>query len=243
MKEITYKERANFYFEETFSDLDHCFLKKIMQVYSIKSVLDIPCGAGRNLDILANNSNEALFCDIEIEMINQVKKRILSNNYSNCRAFNGDIFNYNLDEKVDMTIIMRQALQLFEPEKIKYIIDNVIKNTSKILVIDLYSFSHKNAVGQIPEYLKDKTKVFRFNNQTIVRKTELKDFSKRILVKNIYCAGNEKWNTQFKLFDINIEFVRKILHEKNVKNIYTYMDYFGHFRTDENSAILVVELK
>lgn len=243
MKEITYKERAAFYFEETFSDVDHDFIKKIIKKYSIKSVLDIPCGAGRNLDMLAADSDLALFCDIETEMIDQVKKRIASNNYNNCRAFEGDIFNYSLDEKADMTIIMRQALQLFEQEKTEYIIDNVIKNTSKILVIDLYGFNRKDPVGQIPEYLKEKKKVFRFNDQTIIRTTELKDFDKGIIVENSYSNGEEEWETRFKLFDIDLDSIRRSLYDKNVKNIDVFTDYSGHLRTDENSAIMVVELK
>lgn len=52
MKEITYSDRAYFYYEETYSDIDHSFLRDIIQLYSINSVLDIPCGAGRNLNML-----------------------------------------------------------------------------------------------------------------------------------------------------------------------------------------------
>ena len=64
MKEITYSDRAYFYYEETYSDIDHSFLRDIIQLYSINSVLDIPCGAGRNLNMLAQSCELAMFCDI-----------------------------------------------------------------------------------------------------------------------------------------------------------------------------------
>lgn len=76
MKEITYSDRAYFYYEETYSDIDHSFLRDIIQLYSINSVLDIPCGAGRNLNMLAQSCELAMFCDIEDNMVYQVKNRI-----------------------------------------------------------------------------------------------------------------------------------------------------------------------
>lgn len=183
MKEITYSDRAYFYYEETYSDIDHSFLRDIIQLYSINSVLDIPCGAGRNLNMLAQSCELAMFCDIEDNMVYQVKNRIKTSNLRNCRCFRADINNYHLQDKVDMTIVMRQALQLFPPGKINSILENLLFNTSKILILDIYNFKQNTKTGQIPEYLQEKVRVFKFNNQTITRNLELEILDEGIMVK------------------------------------------------------------
>ena len=216
MKEITYSDRAYFYYEETYSDIDHSFLRDIIQLYSINSVLDIPCGAGRNLNMLAQSCELAMFCDIEDNMVYQVKNRIKTSNLRNCRCFRADINNYHLQDKVDMTIVMRQALQLFPPGKINSILENLLFNTSKILILDIYNFKQNTKTGQIPEYLQEKVRVFKFNNQTITRNLELEILDEGIMVNYIYQTSINKWNTQFKLYDISAVFIKQLLGSKTI---------------------------
>ena len=242
MKEITYSDRAYFYYEETYSDIDHSFLRDIIQLYSINSVLDIPCGAGRNLNMLAQSCELTMFCDIEDNMVYQVKNRIKTSNLRNCRCFRADINNYHLQDKVDMTIVMRQALQLFPPGKINSILENLLFNTSKILILDIYNFKQNTKTGQIPEYLQEKVRVFKFNNQTITRNLELEILDEGIMVNYIYQTSINKWNTQFKLYDISAVFIKQLLGSQKIKKVIEYKDYQFNLRKNENSAIIVIEI-
>lgn len=230
MKKINYSERSSFYYQETYSEIDHDFLKKVIQIYSINSVLDIPCAAGRNLGLLAKNCKNAIFCDIEKNMIDQVKDRICTNNFENCKCICEDIKNYSLEEKVDMTIVMRQAIQLFSPNVIGKIIENILVNTSKIVVLDLYNFEKKGVKGQIPEYLNKKFRVFKVNENRIIRLTSTRKIDEGILVKYYYYMKRKNWSTQYKLYNLNIEYIKKILLENNVKRIIEYSDYFFNSR-------------
>lgn len=242
MKEITYSDRACFYYEETYSDIDHSFLRDMIQLYSINSVLDIPCGSGRNLSMLAQSCELAMFCDIEDNMVYQVDDRIKNSNLKNCTCFRADINNYHLQDKVDMTIVMRQALQLFPPEKINSILENLLSNTSKILILDIYNFKQNTKIGQIPEYLQEKVRVFKFNNQTIIRNLELEVLDEGIMVNYIYQTSKNKWKTQFKLYDLSAAFIKQLLSKKKIKKVIEYKDYHFNLRKNENSAIIVIEI-
>lgn len=242
MKEITYKDRAKFYYDETYSDVDHEFLKNTISRYSIKSILDIPCGAGRNLKMLAKNCDFAVFCDIEKNMVDQIQMEIEKNKYNNCQSFCSDILDFKLKNKVDMTIVMRQALQLFSPGKMYRIIDNLLLNTSKIIILDLYCFSEHNKKGQVPEYLKNTNKEFLFNNNKVIRTLSLEKKIEGTLVKYNYKLEKEEWTTQFKLFDINPKLIREYLISKKVRKIIEYRDYFFNVRENENSIIFVIEI-
>lgn len=239
---ITYDERARFYYEETYSEIDHYFIKEIIKRYSIKSACDIPCGAGRNLDLLAQNCQHAMFGDFEINMVNQVKKKIENYNLKNCISFVADINNYCLNEKVDMTIVMRQALQLFSPERMRCIIENLIANTSNIIVLDTYYFGENLIEGEGPEYLREKVKVFCFNNKTIVRTSSVDMIDDGILVNYTYTMEQDKWQTHFKLYNINPKYIKELLVKNKVKRVWEYQDYSFKLRKNENSNILVIEL-
>ena len=52
----------------------------------------------------------------------------------------------------------------------------------------------------------------------------------------------KNWSTQYKLYNLNIEYIKKILLENNVKRIIEYSDYFFNSRNKENSVIIIVEL-
>ena len=242
MKKMTYRERADFYYEETYSAVDHKFLTDIIHLHSISSVLDIPCGAGRNLSVLAKNCEFAFFADVEMNMVSKVMDIISIYNFRNCKCFNADITNYQLKEKVDMTIVMRQALQLFPLEKINRILDNLISNTLKIIVLDLYCFNEESRIGQIPEYLQEKVKVFSFNGEEIIRTLNIRRLDEGLLVNYFYYMGMRKWEMKYILYNITSEYIKNSLKQWKIKKITEYRDYSFNLRKNENSSIFVIEL-
>ena len=96
--------------------------------------------------------------------------------------------------------------------------------------------------GQIPEYLQEKVRVFKFNNQTITRNLELEILDEGIMVNYIYQTSINKWNTQFKLYDISAVFIKQLLGSQKIKKVIEYKDYQFNLRKNENSAIIVIEI-
>ena len=243
MKEISYKERAKFYFEETYSEDDFQFYQFLIKDMKINSVLEVPCGAGRTLDMFAESCEDIYFCDMEQNMVDQISKRIVKHNYKNCTAFCGDICNYSLNKKVDMTVIPRQALQLLNAEDMKIAIHNVIANTLKCIVIDLYLFNNKGPDGQIPEYLLNKNKHIKSEDLTLYRtiKTLQEDDGIRVLC--MYKNDEYELATTYKLYSYDSKYIKDILGSEKIAEIREYSDYQFKCWNNEKSYILVIILE
>lgn len=242
MKEITYKERAKFYFDETYSEIDHNFIKKIINEKKINTVLDIPCGAGRNLKLLSNMCEKVYLCDLEEQMILYVNKLIKKNEYKNCKAFNDDILTYSLLDKPELTIVLRQALQLIDPKDIEKAISNIIKNTRKYVIFDFYDFFNYGDKGMVPEYLRENVRVITYEDGQIRRTVDKRIDNDGINVKYNYFNKTNQFIVRFKLFSYSIDFIKKCILQNKVKKINDYCDYNFRTRENENSFILLVEL-
>lgn len=61
--------------------------------------------------------------------------------------------------------------------------------------------------------------MFKFNNQTITRNLELEILDEGIMVNYIYQTSINKWNTQFKLYDISAVFIKQLLGSQKLKRL------------------------
>ena len=242
MREIFYDERSSFYFDEINTCEDNTFLKSILLDNNIDSVLDIPCGTGRNILLLSENCKKVYLCDLEIEMINKVNSFIHKNHIKNCKAFVGDLYDYHIDFKPEATIVMRQALQFISPRRLKNAIKNMINNTKKLIVLDVYDFCSTAPDGQVPSYILSKSKSFKFNDDVITRRTMINYNSDSVDIKYIYCMNKQYYFSKITLYSYSPEYVVDILKQYNVTNIKEYRDYKFNVRTNEKSSIMVIEI-
>ena len=107
---ITYKERASFYDIEYDDQSDKAMLKYF--IGQAKSVLEIPCGSGRNIDLYHDTDAKITLIDIEKEMISFVKKKIV--NCKNITCMVGDLLNLKIILIVIVVNVLISLLLIFK---------------------------------------------------------------------------------------------------------------------------------
>lgn len=109
---IGYRERAAFYELEYTTTVDHEFLIDLTAP-PVRSVLEIPCGVGRNALHLARPGLRLVAVDIEPEMIDILRQRALGELCSaTLEAVVGDLRSLALGETFERIVVPREAFQL-----------------------------------------------------------------------------------------------------------------------------------
>jgi SAM-dependent methyltransferase len=186
LKLFNFADIASFYdidYDETY---DHTFLNYLVND-DVGSILEIPCGVGRNVIHLAKTNKNIVAVDKEPFMVKELKKRInMIGGCENVFPEVGDMCSLSLGMKFDLIIVPREAFQLI------LVLDDVLKtlktlklhlSLNGILMIDLYSFNHDSEVnpGVVPDYydpsLCDGRKIFEWkkknrNGDKIIRYRE-----------------------------------------------------------------------
>jgi SAM-dependent methyltransferase len=108
---ISYKERAAYYDVEYVDDVDSAFLSS-MVTDEVKSILEIPCGVGRNVVRLAHTGKSIVAADIEPEMVLELSDRLRQVSADNVRPIVADLRTLALDQQFDLILVPREAFQL-----------------------------------------------------------------------------------------------------------------------------------
>ena len=111
---ITYKERAYFYDVEHATEMDRRFLSHFLGP-GVRSVLEVPCGVGRNVLWLAQQGFDVMGVDIEPEMVRSLHRRLSGLNRPveplKVEARQGDMRSLNLAKKFDLVIVPIDSFQ------------------------------------------------------------------------------------------------------------------------------------
>jgi SAM-dependent methyltransferase len=109
---IGYRERAAFYAVEYREDGDRPFIEGLLGE-GVRSVLEIPCGAGRNALWLAETGRSVTACDIEPAMLEALAARYPDGQPpANLTLVQADMRAFQLDKPFDLILIPREAIQL-----------------------------------------------------------------------------------------------------------------------------------
>ena len=151
---MTYCRRAAHYSIEYQESRDFDFFSSLIGHHK-KSVLEIPCGAGRLSTHLASLTDDLTIVDKSGAMIEQAKQALADAGYgTGVIANQGDLRTLELNRQFDLIIVPREALQLLNFESAKIAVQNLIQHlTPKVgqLIIDLSMF---NRSGD-PDYFYD----------------------------------------------------------------------------------------
>ena len=118
-REITYSERSEFYEVEHATNMDAAFLGSLL-TREIKSVLEVPCGVGRNVFLFARKGLDVLGVDLNPQMIERAEARLiddqLSKYKSNVEFRQGDIRSLSLSRSFDLVVVPVEAFRLLDTD-------------------------------------------------------------------------------------------------------------------------------
>lgn len=113
---VGYDDRAEYYAVEYREDVDHGFLQGMVREAG-GAVLEMPCGAGRNLDCLAAVANRVVGVDLEPAMLKAARRRLAAAlDAATVVLHAGDMRTLHLDETFDLVIVPREAIQLLDDD-------------------------------------------------------------------------------------------------------------------------------
>lgn len=109
---VTYAERARYYDVEYDETVDQVFLRGLI-TDGVGTVLEIPCGAGRNVEWLSRTGRRVTLADLEPLMVERVKERIRDLGASS-RVLStvADMRHLALSQRFDLIFVPREAFQL-----------------------------------------------------------------------------------------------------------------------------------
>ena len=114
-RKITYEERACFYAVEHATEMDAEFLMSFLTP-DVGSILEVPCGVGRNVFLFATRVKNVMGVDLEENMIEFAKQRCgdFSKVPNSCRIdfAQGDMRTLSLDRTFDLVVVPIDAFQL-----------------------------------------------------------------------------------------------------------------------------------
>lgn len=108
-RSIDYRERAAFYAHEHADTIDQPFLVALARAAE-GPVLEVPCGAGRNLALLASTGRPVTGMDLESEMVRAAKQTVGTT--EGVQVIAGDMRSFTLPARPALVLVPREAFQL-----------------------------------------------------------------------------------------------------------------------------------
>jgi SAM-dependent methyltransferase len=149
---------ARFYRVEYPESADHGFLLRWASRPGVQSILEIPCGAGRNAEVLTRGGARLTAVDSSPAMVTQTAQAIAGLAQSR-RAVSvvGDLRRLQLNELFDLIVVPREAFQLLGPDED---VEEALAGLSGhlrpggVLILDLANFDRKDCTtpGLLPDY-------------------------------------------------------------------------------------------
>ena len=171
MRKIDYDKRSEW---DEFVSEDTLFIQNIIKKLNARTVLEIPCSNGRNLNVISNIVDYAIFGDINKQMVDVVKKRISMERKRNCTALVLDLCDLSIlpvYASIDLILITQQSFQLLNHEQAKKTLLNIRKSGVKYIIIDIYDFLSQSV--DLPIYLNNDIFFVDANMTNWVRKSSL----------------------------------------------------------------------
>jgi hypothetical protein len=174
---------SDFYGIDYTDTSDHVFLKHLASAADPGHLLEIPCGAGRNVaTLLAATSRRVTFADIAQGMVSQAAQRIPPSERSRAKAVVADIRMLGRRDEFDLVICPREAFQLLRPSEASLALESFAASLvdDGLVAIDLFDFSRGpvSSADTPPDYfspqdhgwVEDWTRADAAREQTVTRR-------------------------------------------------------------------------
>lgn len=111
-RQVGYEERARYYEVEYQARNDQGFLRSLV-TGDVRAILEIPCGAGRNLGWLMETGRDVVLADLEPMMVRRVQDRVRRAGATDrVRCVVADLRTLDLDTRFDLILVPQEAFQL-----------------------------------------------------------------------------------------------------------------------------------
>lgn len=171
MRKIDYDKRSEW---NEFVSEDTLFIQNIIEMLKVRTVLEVPCANGRNLNVICNFVDYAIFGDINKQMVDVVQNKINMGGKDNCAAVVLDLCDLSvlpIYTNIDLILVTQQSFQMLNREQAKKALLNMRKSGAKYIVIDIYDFLSQ--ATDLPVYLAKDTFFIDGNATNWVRKSSL----------------------------------------------------------------------
>lgn len=141
---IGYRQRACFYDVEYRAENDQPFLGNLV-TEQVETILEIPCGAGRNVRWLADTGRRVVCADLEPSMVERVRWNVAELGAEDrITPIVADIRNLRLGECFDLILVPQEAFQLLTDSTeasraLSFLRDHL--SSPGTLLIDVHSFT------------------------------------------------------------------------------------------------------
>lgn len=155
--EVGYDRRAQIYDVEYATTVDHDFLRSLV-TDQVESVLEIPCGAGRNLPWLIDSGRRTVCADLEPGMVDKVRQRAQrAGATGRISAVTANMCTFDLRRTFDLVLVPQEAFQLIESAEDAYrALVQLRRHLSPhgVLLLDLHTFTIDSTPGvpALPDY-------------------------------------------------------------------------------------------
>lgn len=198
MRIIDYDKRSEW---NEFVSEDTLFIQNIIKKLKARTVLEVPCSNGRNLNLICNIVDYAIFGDINKQMVEVVQRKINMEYNNNCSAMVLDLCDLSTIStfvNVDLILITQQSFQLLNRKQAMNALLNMRKSGAKYIVIDVYDFLSR--ATDLPIYLIEDTFFVDANATNWMRKSSLIPGEGRLIyLRHDYFAENASYTTTLTL--------------------------------------------
>ncbi len=238
---IGYKQRAAIYHLECDGSDDHQFLSQLIAPH-VRSVLEIPAGVGRNLNVWKEHPNiKIVVADIENEMVKRLRIKIIADSaLSHVEAVEADMTNLNLGKQFDIIIVPQEAFQIAASlESAPHVLGRLREHLSDSgrLVIDTCRLS-PSSKGPFPAYydpdIPDGIKINEWSKvldtgQTLTRSRTQHHVSTGVEIYLEYMldlgVDIRQWSTRMLLSNFSDAELRRCAYESGLTVVDTFSDY------------------
>lgn len=238
-----YAQRARFYAVEYDETADHAFLSGLVSE-DVGSVLEIPCGAGRNAGWLAGTGREVTLADMEPRMVEETKSRLEHLRAGpQVRTAVADMRRLDLGRGFDLILVPREAFQLLTNRREALDASRALRkhlNPSGKLFIDLATFAADGfgERGLDPSYFDPEVAEGRLveewsrdlpDGETLTRSRVQRDEGSTVRVEYAYeLRENEsvrRWCSKVRLRRYSLEGITELLEEAGMRVVEVYRNY------------------
>jgi SAM-dependent methyltransferase len=138
-----FDQLADFYDVDYADSSDHGFLTRLASAADPEHLLEIPCGAGRNVvPLLEATSRNVTFADRAQTMVDETAKRIAPSERRRARAVVANMTELGRRSEFDLVICPREAFQLLSPPDAARALESLGSSLADdgVLVVDLFDF-------------------------------------------------------------------------------------------------------
>jgi SAM-dependent methyltransferase len=152
-----FDQLSDFYDVDYPDSSDHGFLTRLASAVDPEHLLEIPCGAGRNVaPLLEGTSRNVTFADVAQGMVEETAKRIPASERRRAQAVVADMRALDRRGEFDLVVCPREAFQLLPPAEAPLALQSLAASLVEggLLVVDLFDFSRRSvaAADAPPDY-------------------------------------------------------------------------------------------